>query len=85
VVADTKGAKKRLSKIFPTQREGKDYIRSLQRDSDRSMLEAKREKTLSEWFKWLADNDWPETLDSKTIKGRVVRFEKYVEAGWGDS
>lgn len=83
VVTDSKGAKKRLSKIFPTQREGKDYIRSLHRDSDRAMLEATREKTLSEWFRWLAENDWPETLSSFTIKSRVARFKKYVEDEWG--
>lgn len=85
VVQDAKGAKKRLSRIFDTQREGKAFIRALQRDSDRAMLEATREMTLSQWFNWLADNDWNETLDTKTIKSRLARFKKYVEKEWGSA
>lgn len=83
VVQDAKGAKKRLSRIFPSQREGKAFIRSLQRDSDRASIEATREMTLSQWFRWLVDNEWNEALDSKTVRSRVVRFEKYVEEEWG--
>lgn len=69
--------------MFPSQREGKDFLRSLQRDSERAAIEATRELTLSKWFHWLAENDWSEELDSKTVRSRVARFEKYVEAGWG--
>ncbi len=83
VVQDAKGAKKRLSRIFPSQRDGKDFIRSLQRDSDRASIEATREMTLGQWFRWLVDNEWTEGLDSKTVRSRVVRFEKYVEQEWG--
>lgn len=83
IVKDTKGASKRLSRIFPTQKEGKAFIRSLQRDSDRASLEATRVMTLGAWIDWLAENDWNETLDSKTIRSRLVRFKKYVEKSWG--
>ena len=84
VVQDAKGAKKRLSRIFPTQRDGKAFIRSLHRDSDRASIEATREVTLGQWFRWLVDNEWNEALDSKTVRSRIVRFEKYVDDEWGD-
>lgn len=83
IVQDARGAKRRLSRIFATQREGKDFLRSLQRDSERAAIAASREMTLSEWFHWLAENDWPESLSTVTIRGRLARFGKYAEERWG--
>jgi integrase len=39
--------------------------------------------TLSEWFKWLAENDWPESLAERTIADRLSRFTKYAAPIWG--
>ncbi len=76
------GAKKRLSRLFPTQREAKDFLRSLKRSDDKAAYAAAKETTFGEWFDWLAENDWPETLDGKTIRDRVSRFERYAAPRW---
>lgn len=33
---------------------------------------------MGEWFSWLAEHDWPETLAPFTVDSRRKRFEKYV-------
>ena len=82
-VAEPSGRKKRLSRIFPTQREGKDFLRSLKREDDRTAYQMAKEITFGEWFAWLAENDWPDSIDGKTIRDRQSRFKKYAEARWG--
>ena len=84
VVKDGLGGKRRLSRLFLTQKEGKDFLRSLIKDEDKAQALAIKEVTLGEWFEWLAVNDWPDTLDSKTIAYRRGRFKKYVAKKWGN-
>jgi integrase len=31
---------------------------------------------------WLSENDWPETLDPKTIRDRVARYKRYASDRW---
>lgn len=81
---DAQGAKKRLSRLFDTQRDGKAFLRSLERETDRAVLAATKPMTVGNWFKWLAENDWPESLTPFTIKTRQARFRKYAEARWGN-
>jgi len=83
VVKGTQGVKKRLSRVFPTQREGKDFLRSLLKEEDRTAFVAAKEITFGDWFMWLAENDWPDSLDQKTIRDRVSRFKRYAEKRWG--
>jgi|SRR5579871_1083309 len=73
------GRKQRLSRIFATKSEGKEFLQMLRRGE---RIEAKRrgnEPSLKEWFGWLAENDWPETLAEVTVAQRRSRFRKYVE------
>ncbi len=83
-IQDAQGAKKRLSRLFDTQRDGKAFLRSLERETDRAVLVTTKPMTVGEWFKWLAENDWPESLAPFTIKTRKARFSKYAEARWGN-
>jgi integrase len=82
-LVEPSGVKKRLSKIFGAQREGKDFLRSLKREDDRLAYQKAKEITFGEWFGWLAENDWPDTIDEKTIRDRKARFKKYAEPRWG--
>ena len=78
------GVKKRLSKIFPTQKEGKDFLKTLRKTDDRIAYQAAKEMTFGEWFDWLAENDWPESIDSKTLRDRVSRYKKYAAPRWSN-
>lgn len=82
-ISDSNGTKRRISRLFPTQAEGKAFIREIQRDVHRSEAEAAKPVTLSDWFFWLAENDWPDTVADSTIRSRIGRFKKYVEREWG--
>ncbi len=84
VVKDGLGGKRRISRLFSTQKEGKDFLRSLIKDEDKALALAVKEVTLGEWFEWLAQNDWPDTLDAKTIAYRRGRFKKYVAKRWAN-
>jgi integrase len=81
--ADEFGRVYRISRIFPTKTEGKDFLRSLRRGEKVESARKRKELTLAGWFDWLVANDWPETLAKSTIAARVTRFEKYVRAEWG--
>lgn len=83
LVKDGLGGKKRVSRLFPTQRDGKTFLRSLIKDEDKAVALAIKDVTVAEWFDWLAENDWPETLDEKTIAYRKSRFETYAKSRWG--
>lgn len=76
--ADEFGRKQRLSRLFPTKTAGKDFLRGLQRGERIAEARAKRELTLADWFDWLAENDWPESLAETTIGGRIGHFNNYV-------
>lgn len=76
------GVKRRLSKIFNTQKEGKEYLKSLRKSDERIAYQAAKELTFGEWFDWLAANDWPESIDTKTLRDRVARYKKYASARW---
>ena len=79
---DTSGLKKRLSRVFPTQKEGKDFLRSLKRAEDSVAIHIAKEMTFGEWFMWLAEHEWAEALDPKTLRDRVSRYKKYAAKRW---
>ncbi len=83
IVKSELGGCRKLSRLFPTQREGKEFIRSLIREDGKAEALARKELTLGDWFRWLSVHDWPDTLDAKTIHGRLQRFGKFVEARFG--
>lgn len=74
---DEAGNQTRISRLFSTKTEGKNFLHSLRRGAK---IESRKsqELTLADWFEWLAENDWPETLASVTIAQRRSRFKKYV-------
>ncbi|MBS1702839.1 MAG: tyrosine-type recombinase/integrase [Armatimonadetes bacterium] len=79
------GHRQRLSRIFSTKTEGKDFLRSLQRGTKVEAARQARELTLEEWFLWLAENDWPESLAAVTIEQRKRRFRKYTKRHFGNT
>jgi len=81
---DEFGRKDRLSRVFPTKTEAKDFLRELRRGAKVEAAKRKKELTLGTWFDWLVENDFPETLAASTVSARAGRFEKYVRAEWGD-
>ena len=83
-VEDT-GVRRRISKLFPTKTEGKAYLQQLRKGERSHEARRLREPTLGEWFDWLAENDWPETLSEVTIAQRSGRFRNYVLAHFGKS
>jgi integrase len=82
ILEDTDGTKKRISRVFPSQKEGKDFLRTLKRSDEVAAIHKVKELTFGEWFMWLAENDWPETLDPKTIRDRVARYKKFASDRW---
>lgn len=80
---DDTGCKSRLSRIFPTKTEARDFLKKLRRGDRIEQAKRGREMTLGEWFEWLAENDWPETLASRTIGLRRARFKTYVQSHFG--
>lgn len=80
---DETGLKSRLSRIFPTKTEAKDFLSKLRRGERIQQARQNRELTFGEWFEWLAENDWPETLASVTVAQRRSRFRKYVAKHFG--
>lgn len=74
---DELGAKKRLSRIFPTKKEGKAFLSDLRRGARIQQAVQSKELTFGEWFEWLAENDWSEVLASVTVAQRRSRFKKY--------
>lgn len=75
---DEFGRTQRLSRLFPNKTEGKSFLGDLRRGARIEAAQSKKELTLSGWFDWLVEHDWPEELDEKTIAIRVGRFNKYV-------
>jgi integrase len=82
VLEDTTGVKKRISRVFPTQREGKDFLRSLKRSDEVAAIHKVQAMTFGEWFMWLSENDWKDSLDPKTLRDRVSRYKKYAAPRW---
>ena len=80
---DEFGRKQRLSRLFRTKTEGKDFLRGLNRGEKIEAARVKSQDTLAGWFDWLVENDWPETLADSTIAARTGRFNKYVRKEWG--
>lgn len=79
------GHKQRLSRLFATKTEGKNFLQSLRRGAKVEKARQARELTLQEWFDWLAENDWPELLAQVTIEQRKRRFSKYVKKHFGSA
>ena len=77
IQVDDLGRKKRLSRLFGTKKEGRDFLQSL-RHGAKVEITRQNELTLALWFDWLAEHDWPESLDEKTIAFRRGRFDKHV-------
>jgi integrase len=80
---DEFGRKTRLSRLFSTKTEGKDFLRDLRRGVHVENIQHKKELTLEGWFDWLVANDWQESLAETTIAARICRFNKYVRKEWG--
>ena len=78
-ILNTRGTKMRLSPVFPTQREGKVFLREIRRDGSRLRHELVSNLTSGEWFCWLCENDWPESIDPKTLRGQKAWYRKYAE------
>ncbi len=76
--------KQRISRVFPTKTDAKDFLKDLRRGSKIESAKEKKELTLGGWFDWLAENDWPESLDEKTINNRQGRFNKHVRSTFGN-
>lgn len=83
-VETSTGHNQRLSRIFSTKEEAKDFLRSLQRGTKVETARQTREMTLEEWFDWLITNDFPESLESVTIEQRKRRFRKYTKKHFGN-
>lgn len=77
------GRKERLSRLFYTKTDAKNFLRALRHGEKVEASRQSRELTLKEWFNWLAENDWPENLADVTITQRKRRFAKYVEKHFG--
>lgn len=77
------GRKRRLSRLFKTKTDAKTFLQSLRRGERIEAAARSREMTLAEWFTWLAENDWPESIADVTIGYRTKRFEKYVKRELG--
>lgn len=72
------GANERVDRIFTTKTAAKDLLHKLRRGERIADTSLSREISLADWFEWLAENDWPETLASVTIAQRRSRFRNYV-------
>ncbi len=81
-VEDEFGRKTRISRLFSTKTEGKDFLRELRRSVRIEEVQRKRELTLGAWFEWLAEHDWADTLADTTVAARTSRFRKYVRKEW---
>ena len=76
--------KQRISRVFATKTDAKDFLKNLIRGAKIESAKEKKELTLGRWFDWLAENDWPESLDEKTINNRQGRFNKHVRPTFGN-
>lgn len=83
-LTDHRGQKRRLSRLFDRQSEGKEFLRGLKRKDDVAIAASLRPTRLGEFFDWLVENDWNEELDPKTVAARKGRFERYARRRWGD-
>ena len=84
ITRDEFGRPHRLSRLFNSQRDGKDFLREIRLDTRAKAIRSKKETTLTDWFQWLAENDWPEELAERTISDRQARFRKYVRPVFGE-
>jgi integrase len=80
---DELGKKQRIDRIFATKSLGREFLHGLRHGAKVEAAKKKKELTLGGWFDWLAEHDWPEELDEKTIAIRVGRFNKHVREPLG--
>jgi integrase len=78
------GKKKRLSRLFATKTEGKQFLRSLKRNAPTEEETTRPQMTLGDWNDWLVETDWEETLAERTIRGRRQRFDDYIRPTFGE-
>lgn len=78
------GTEKRISRVYSTQREGKDFLKALRDENSPLAHQITTELTFGEWIEWLFKNDWSESLDPKTLRDRKARYEKYARARWAN-
>jgi len=81
---DELNRKRRLSRLFGTKTEAKEFLRGLRHGVKVEAAQQRKDLTLGGWFDWLVENDWPESLADRTIGCRVGRFNTYVRPTWGD-
>lgn len=77
------GQRRRVSKIFRSKSEAKEALRQMRHGNVVTESKLTIEPTLGEWFSWLAENDWPESIAAVTIAQRKARFTKYAEVHFG--
>jgi len=75
--------KQRISRVFPSKTEAKEFLKSLRHGAKVESAQEQKALTLAGWFDWLAEHDWPETLDEKTIGFRTGRFNNHVRDIFG--
>src|ERR1019366_3412503 len=77
-LVDERGHKSRLSRLFAKKTDAKNELRDLRHGKVVQKKRNSQELTLATWVEWLAANDWPESLDEKTIATRRSRFARDV-------
>lgn len=77
------GKKQRLSRIFVTKTEGKEFLRGLKYGDKVEVARQVRGICLGDWFDWLVTEDWEGELSDRTIEGRKQRFNDYAREAFG--
>lgn len=83
-VIEGTGFKRRVSRIFPNKTEGKQFLQSVRRGERAAEVRREKEMTLGQWFEWLVENDWSESLAGNTISYRCGRFRNHVAPHLGN-
>lgn len=78
------GKKSRLSRLFSTKTEARSFLIALRHGVKVESHRKAQALTLSNWFQWLVDNDWPESLAPLTVQNRKCRFDKHIKPHLGD-
>ena len=84
VQVDVIGRKRRLSRLFPKQSDGKQFLKGVKSEGASIISGSTSELTLGQWVDWLAENEWPESIAENTLQGRTGRFNKHVRPLWGN-
>jgi integrase len=77
VYRDLFNRKQEVSRICRTQRDAKTALKEAKDAAEKGVQPTKR-TTLSEWFDWLVEHQFPKVHKASTIYYRRCRFDKYV-------